>query len=121
MFEFLTSQTGPLDYEHIFLSPNIILSVVRMAMLVHSNQIQIQTVSLTHLVRERLLENRQEKFLSMKMDDKDIFGKDSLDFGKLGLFGHAINTSDCKPVKQPPCRVPQTNSERLSINSLKSY
>ena len=90
-------------------------------MLVHSNQIQIQTVSLTHLVRERLLENRQQKFLSMKMDDKDIFGKDSLDFGKLGLFGHAINTSDCKPVKQPPCRVPQTNSERLSINSLKSY
>ena len=57
----------------------------------------------------------------MRTDDKDIFGKDSLDFGKLGLFGHAINTSDCKPVKQPPYRVPQTNSEKLSINSWKSY
>lgn len=29
MLEFLTSQTGPLDYEHIFLSPNIILSASR--------------------------------------------------------------------------------------------
>ena len=55
---------------------------------------------------ERLLENRREKFLSMRTDNEDIFGKDSLDFGKLGLLGHAINTSECKPVKQPPCRVP---------------
>jgi len=27
LFEFLTLQTGPLDYEHIFLSPNNILTV----------------------------------------------------------------------------------------------
>lgn len=87
-------------------------------MLFHWNQIQIQPVPLTHLVREKRLENRREKFLSMRTDDQDI-----LDFGKLGPLGHAINTSDCKPVKQPACRVPQTNSEKLSIsiNSWKSY
>lgn len=50
----------------------------------------------------------------MRTDDEDIFRKDSLDFGKLGLLGHAINTGDCKPVKQPPCRVPPYQREFIN-------
>ena len=50
----------------------------------------------------------------MRTDDEDIFRKDSLDFRKLGLLGHAINTGDCKPVKQPPCRVPPYQREFIN-------
>ena len=42
---------------------------------------------------------------------EDIFSKDSSDLGKSGLLEHAIDTGDCKPVKQPPRRVPPYQRE----------
>lgn len=118
------------DQGQTFLLPNMIVSVVRMTSLFHWNQPQIQPVSLTHLQLltnqwrkrevkedekwrlelrgdlEGLLEDQREQFLSLVMEYDDIFAKESSDFGKLGLLDFAIDTSDCKPVKQPPRRVP---------------
>ena len=42
---------------------------------------------------------------------EDIFSKDSSDLGKSGLLEHAIDTADCKPVKQPPRQVPPYQRE----------
>lgn len=55
---------------------------------------------------EGLLEDQREPFLSLIMEFEDIFAKESSDFGKWGLLDFAIDTSDCKPVKQPPRSVP---------------
>lgn len=97
-----------------------------MTSLFHWNQTKIQPVSLTHLQlltnqwrREKqkedekwrlelrgdvegLLEDQREPFLSLIMEFEDIFAKESSDFGKWGLLDFAMDTSDCKPVKQPP-------------------
>lgn len=51
---------------------------------------------------EGLLEDQREPFLSLIMEFEDIFAKESSDFGKRGLLDFAMDTSDCKPVKQPP-------------------
>lgn len=51
---------------------------------------------------EGLLEDQREPFLSLIMEFEDIFAKESSYFGKWGLLDFAIDTSDCKPVKQPP-------------------
>lgn len=51
---------------------------------------------------EGLLEDQREQSLSLVMEFEDIFAKESSDFGKWGLLDFAIDTSDCKPVKQPP-------------------
>lgn len=51
---------------------------------------------------EGLLEDQREQFLSLVMEFEDIFAKESSDFGKWSLLDFAIDTSDCKPVKQPP-------------------
>ena len=42
----------------------------------------------------------------MVTEYEGIFSKDSSDLGKSGLLEHAFDTGDCKPVKQPPLRVP---------------
>ena len=104
----------------------MIVSVVRMTSLFHWNQTQIQPVSLTHLQLltnqwgkrevkedekwrlefrgdlEGLLEDQRGQSVSLVMEYEDIFAKESSDFGKWGLLDFAIDTSDCKPVKQPP-------------------
>lgn len=51
---------------------------------------------------EGLLEDQRGQSVSMVMEYDDIFAKESADFGKWGLLDFAIDTSDCKPVKQPP-------------------
>ena len=51
---------------------------------------------------EGLLEDQRGQSVSLVMEYEDIFAKESSDFGKWGLLDFAIDTSDCKPVKQPP-------------------
>ena len=58
-----------------------------------------------------LSEDQTEKFLSLVTEYEDIFSKYSSDLGKSGLLEHAIDTGDCKPVKQPPRRVPPYQRE----------
>ena len=60
---------------------------------------------------EGLSEDQTAQFLSLVKEYEDIFAKDSSDLGKSGLLGHAIDTGDCKPVKQPPRRVPPYQRE----------
>ena len=52
-----------------------------------------------------LSEDQTKQFLSLVTEYEDIFSKDSSDLGKSGLLEDAIDTGDCKPVKQPPRRV----------------
>ena len=40
-----------------------------------------------------------------------LLQNDHSDLGKLGLIGCTIDTGDCKPPKQPPCRVPSYQQE----------
>ena len=51
-----------------------------------------------------LSEDQTEQFLSLVTEYDDIFSKS-------GLLEHAIDTGDCKPVKQPPRRVPPYQRE----------
>lgn len=60
---------------------------------------------------EGLLEDQRGQFLSLVTEYEDIFAKDSSDLGKSGLLERAIDTSDCKPVKQPPLWVPPYQRE----------
>ena len=43
--------------------------------------------------------------MSLVTEYEDIFAKENSDLGKSGLLEHAIDTGDCKPVKQPTRRV----------------
>ena len=58
-----------------------------------------------------LSEDQTEQLLSLVTEYEDIFSKDSSDLWKSGLLEHAIDTGDCKPVKQPPRRVPPYQRE----------
>ena len=58
-----------------------------------------------------LSEDQTKQFLSLVTEYEDIFSKDSSDLGKSGLLEHAIDTGDCKPVKQPPRPVPPYQQE----------
>ena len=125
----------------MFLLPNIILSVVGMAVLFHLKQIKIQLMSLTHLFQywqtsgkkeeaktgqnvevkiilwgdpEELLEDQNEQFLSQVMKCEDIFAKYSSDLGKTDLLEHEIDTSNCKPMKQHPHWVPPYQQEVIN-------
>ena len=60
-----------------------------------------------------LSEDQTEQFLSLVTEYEDIFSKDSSELGKSGLLEHAIDTGDCKPVKQPPRRVPPYQREGI--------
>ena len=60
---------------------------------------------------EGLSEDQRRQFSSLVTEYEDIFSKDSSDLGKSGLLEHAIDTGDCKPVKQPPRRVPPYQRE----------
>ncbi|KAL9986207.1 hypothetical protein ACROYT_G000314 [Oculina patagonica] len=60
---------------------------------------------------EGLSEDQRGQFLSLVTEYEDIFAKDSSDLGKSGLLEHSIDTGDCKPVKQPPRRVPPYQRE----------
>ncbi|KAL9952487.1 hypothetical protein ACROYT_G039751 [Oculina patagonica] len=60
---------------------------------------------------EGLSEDQRGQFLSLVTEYADIFAKDSSDLGKSGLLEHSIDTGDCKPVKQPPRRVPPYQRE----------
>ncbi len=60
---------------------------------------------------EGLSEDQRGKFLSLVTAYEDIFAMDSSDLGKSGLLEHAIDTGNCKPVKQPPRRVPPHQRE----------
>ena len=60
---------------------------------------------------EGLSEDQRRQFVSLVTEYEDIFAKDSSDLGKTGLLKHAIDTGDCKPVKQPPRRVPPYKRE----------
>lgn len=57
------------------------------------------------------LEDQTEQFLSLVTEYTDIFAKDSSDLEKSVLLEHAIDSADCKPVKQPPRRVPPYQRE----------
>ena len=60
---------------------------------------------------EGLSEDQTAQFLSLVTEYEDIFAKDSSDLGTSGLLEHAIDTGDCKPIKQPPRRVPPYQRE----------
>ena len=60
---------------------------------------------------EGLSEDQRGQFVSLVTEYEDIFAKDSSDLGKTGLLEHTIDTGDCKPVKQPPRRVPPYKRE----------
>lgn len=57
------------------------------------------------------LEDQIEQFLSLVTEYGDIFAKDSSDLEKSVLLEHAIDSGHCKPVKQPPRRVPPYQRE----------
>lgn len=91
---------------------------------VHRSPIQIPRASLRHLAwfidrpgmtgekpKGGLSEDQRDQFLSLVTEDEDIFAKENSDLGKSGLLEHAIYTGDCKPVKQPPRRVPPHQRE----------
>ena len=52
--------------------------------------------------------------MSTTTDCEDIFARDSSDLGKMGLLGDALDTGDCQPEKQPPCRVPPYQRELIN-------
>ena len=60
---------------------------------------------------EGLSEDQKGQFSSLVTEYEDIVSKVSSDLGKSGLLEHAIDTGDCKPVKQPPRQVPPYQRE----------
>lgn len=54
---------------------------------------------------EVLSESQRGQFSSLVTECEHIFAKNSSDLRKSGHLEHAIDTSDSKPVKQPPRRV----------------
>ena len=55
---------------------------------------------------EGLSEGQRGQFSSLVTEYEDNFSKDSSDLEKSGLLEHAIDTGDCKQVKQPLRRLP---------------